>query len=55
MIHNFNAGPSILPKSVFEKAAQAVIDYNNSGLSILEIGHRTPTFQASYERGNGLC
>jgi len=43
--HNFNAGPSILPRQVFEQAAQAVIDYNNTGLSILEIGHRTDLFQ----------
>ena len=46
MIHNFNAGPSILPKEVFEQASQAILDFNNSGLSILEIGHRTPLFQA---------
>ncbi len=46
MIHNFNAGPSILPKEVFEQASQAVLNYNNTGLSILEIGHRTSTFQA---------
>jgi phosphoserine aminotransferase len=44
-VHNFNAGPSILPKQVFEQAAQAVIDYNGTGLSILEIGHRTDIFQ----------
>ena len=46
MIHNFNAGPSILPKEVFEQASQAILDFNHSGLSILEIGHRTPLFQA---------
>src|SRR5258706_6472039 len=44
-IHNFNAGPSILPKEVFEKASHAILDYNNTGLSILEIGHRTPLFE----------
>jgi phosphoserine aminotransferase len=44
-IHNFNAGPSILPKEVFEEASRAIIDYNNTGLSILEIGHRTKLFQ----------
>ncbi len=44
-VHNFNAGPSILPKEVFEDASRAVIDFNNTGLSILEIGHRTKTFQ----------
>jgi phosphoserine aminotransferase len=46
MIHNFNAGPSILPKEVFQEASQAVLDFNNTGLSILELGHRTETFQA---------
>ncbi|HMU44780.1 MAG TPA: 3-phosphoserine/phosphohydroxythreonine transaminase [Chitinophagaceae bacterium] len=45
MIHNFGAGPSILPKEVFEQASKAVLDFNNTGLSILEIGHRTPLFQ----------
>jgi phosphoserine aminotransferase len=45
VIHNFNAGPSILPKEVFEKASQAILNYNDTGLSILEIGHRTPLFE----------
>src|SRR5678810_3115 len=45
MIHNFNAGPSVLPKEVFDQASQAVIDFNNTGLSILEIGHRTTLFE----------
>src|SRR5882757_6968303 len=45
VIHNFNAGPSVLPREVFEEASRAVIDYNDTGLSILEIGHRTPLFE----------
>lgn len=45
MVHNFNAGPSILPKEVFEQASRAILDYNGTGLSILEIGHRTALFQ----------
>ena len=44
--HNFGAGPSILPKEVFEEAGRAVVNYNDTGLSILEIGHRTKMFQA---------
>jgi phosphoserine aminotransferase len=44
-VHNFNAGPSILPKVVFEQAAHAILNYNDTGLSILELGHRTPLFQ----------
>jgi len=54
VIHNFNSGPSILPKEVFEKASQAVLDFNNSGLSILEIGHRTALFQEVMDEARGL-
>ena len=48
-VHNFGAGPSILPKEVFEEASRALLDFNNTGLSILEIGHRTKTFGAVIE------
>ena len=44
--HNFCAGPSILPREVIEQTAQAVLDFNGSGLSILEISHRSKDFQA---------
>jgi phosphoserine aminotransferase len=44
--HNFNSGPSVLPQEVFEEASRAILDFNGTGLSILEIGHRTKTFQA---------
>lgn len=54
MVHNFNAGPSILPKEVFQQAAEAVLDYQNTGLSILEIGHRTSTFQAVMDEARAL-
>jgi phosphoserine aminotransferase len=52
--HNFNAGPSILPTEVFEQAAQAVLDFNNTGLSILEIGHRTELFYAVIREARSL-
>ena len=54
MVHNFNAGPSILPRSVFEEAAQAVLNYDHTGLSILEIGHRTPIFQEVMDEARAL-
>ncbi len=54
MVHNFNAGPSILPKEVFQQASEAVLNYNNTGLSILEIGHRTPSFQAIMDEARAL-
>ena len=43
-VHNFSAGPSILPNIVFEKASSAINDFNNTGLSILEISHRSKDF-----------
>lgn len=42
--HNFNSGPSVLPAQVLQKASEAIFDFNNTGLSILEIGHRTDWF-----------
>lgn len=44
-LHNFNSGPSILPQPVLEEASRAILDFNNTGLSVLEIGHRTAWFQ----------
>lgn len=43
--HNFNAGPSILPREVIEDTAKAVLDFQGEGLSILEISHRAKYFQ----------
>jgi phosphoserine aminotransferase len=53
-MYNFNSGPSILPDSVFEQASKAVINLDDSGLSILEIGHRTPQFVAILEKAKSL-
>lgn len=46
---NFNSGPSVLPKEVFDEAAKGILNFNDSGLSILEIGHRTKAFGAVIE------
>ncbi|MGV9002942.1 3-phosphoserine/phosphohydroxythreonine transaminase [Flavobacterium sp.] len=52
--HNFSAGPCILPHEVFEKSAEAIINFNNSGLSILEISHRSKDFLAVMEEARML-
>jgi len=44
--HNFNAGPSVLPRIAIENSAKAVLDLNGTGLSLLEISHRSKDFQA---------
>ena len=43
--YNFNAGPSILPREVIEATAAACLEFNNSGLSLMEISHRAKDFQ----------
>lgn len=53
-MYNFNAGPTVLPAQVLEQASQAIINYNNTGLSILEIGHRTPLFQDIMQEARAL-
>lgn len=53
-IHNYSAGPCILPQEVFEKSAQAILDFNDSGLSILEISHRSKDFVAVMEEARNL-
>ncbi len=44
--HNFNAGPSILPRIAIENTAKAILDLNGTGLSLLEISHRSKDFEA---------
>lgn len=53
--HNFSAGPCILPQEVFEKSAAAILDFNQSGLSILEISHRSKDFIAVMEEVRALA
>ena len=53
-IHNFSAGPSILPQEVIKKAAEAVLNLDNSGLSLIEISHRSPAFISIMEKAQNL-
>ncbi|TXG39413.1 3-phosphoserine/phosphohydroxythreonine transaminase [Seonamhaeicola maritimus] len=52
--HNFSAGPSILPQEVLLKASTAIVDYNDSGLSLLEISHRSKDFVDIMEKARAL-
>ncbi len=53
--HNFSAGPSILAPEVFEKASKALIDFENTGLSVIEISHRSTAFVKVIERARALA
>lgn len=52
--HNFNSGPSVLPQQVLQQASQAILNFNNIGLSILEIGHRSSWFVEVIEEAKSL-
>lgn len=52
--HNFNAGPSILPRIAVENTAAAILDLNGSGLGLMEISHRHKDFQAIIDEAVAL-
>ncbi|MBP1630217.1 MAG: serC [Bacteroidetes bacterium] len=44
-VHNFNAGPCVLPKQAVESAIEAIRDFDGTGIGLLEISHRTPGWE----------
>ena len=52
--HNFSAGPCILPQEVLKKASEALINFNNLDLSLIEISHRSADFVAVMEHAKDL-
>ena len=52
--HNFSAGPCILPQSVMQKASEAIVNFNNLNLSLIEISHRSKDFVEVMENARNL-
>ena len=52
--HNFSAGPSILPHEVIKEASNAILDINSSGLSLIEISHRSKDFVEIMNKATSL-
>ncbi|WP_075342313.1 3-phosphoserine/phosphohydroxythreonine transaminase [Tenacibaculum agarivorans] len=53
--HNFSAGPCILPEEVLQKASEAVVNFNNDDLSLVEISHRSQPFVDVIEKARHLA
>lgn len=53
-VYNFSAGPAVLPKSVLEKAQSELVNYQNSGMSVMELSHRSSLFEAIIETAETL-
>src|SRR5215813_6455843 len=45
-VYNFNAGPSALPLAVLERIREELLDWRGSGMSVMEMSHRSPEFEA---------
>ena len=48
-VFNFSAGPAMLPEEVLKTAAAEMLDYNGSGMSVMEMSHRSATFKGIIE------
>jgi phosphoserine aminotransferase len=48
-VYNFSAGPAVLPKEVLKQAAEEMLDWHGSGMSVMEMSHRGPEFISIYE------
>ncbi|MFT6749034.1 MAG: phosphoserine aminotransferase [Flavobacterium sp.] len=53
--HNFSAGPCILPQEVLQKASEAILNFNEDDLSLIEISHRSKSFVAVMEKAKSLA
>ena len=53
--HNFSAGPCILPQEVFKQASSSILDFNELGLSLIEISHRSKDFVEVMEKSMNLA
>ncbi|MCI1246067.1 MAG: 3-phosphoserine/phosphohydroxythreonine transaminase [Prevotella sp.] len=52
--YNFNPGPSMLPREVIENTAKQILNFNGSGLSLMEVSHRSSDFQAVVDESESL-
>ena len=48
-VYNFSAGPAVLPEEVLKEAAEEMLDYNGSGMSVMEMSHRSKVFDEIFQ------
>lgn len=49
MVYNFSAGPAVLPKEVLQQAADEMLDWHGSGMSVMEMSHRGKEYMSIIE------
>ena len=53
-VYNFNAGPSAMPLEVLQEAQAEFLNYKNTGMSIIEMSHRSPEYAAMHAETKAL-
>ena len=53
-IYNFSAGPAVLPESVLQKAARELVEYKDTGMSVMEMSHRSKAYDDIIEKTEAL-
>ena len=53
-VYNFSAGPAVLPEEVLREAAEEMLDYKGTGMSVMEMSHRSKAFQEIIETAQAL-
>ena len=53
-VYNFSAGPSVMPESVLRTAQSELLNYKGSGMSVMEMSHRSPAFQEIFDETKAL-
>ena len=52
-VYNFSAGPAVLPEEVLKEAADEMLDYRGTGMSVMEMSHRSKAFETIIQEAEG--
>ena len=53
-VYNFSAGPAVMPEEVLREAADEMLDYKGTGMSVMEMSHRSSSYLEIFEKTKGL-
>ena len=53
-VYNFSAGPAVLPEEVLQEAAAEMMDYRGTGMSVMEMSHRSKVMKSSFRKPNKI-
>ena len=53
-VYNFSAGPAVLPEEVLKEAAEEMLDYQGTGMSVMEMSHRSKAFEKLSQKRNRI-